>query len=191
MNGVNGAVIMRGSDRIVSAGSEALVPISATAGTFSDITIFGSPGKAGVVVQFPRLNVQSSLYSEYRWRGCTVRYRSFCGSGTAGRVALAATYDPDSDTQFTSIAEMLATVPHVTGSVWKDHSLNVPCSPSTFQKNWYPCAPDATIPGADQTVPFVVIVGTDQGTAAADVGYLEIDWVIEFKNPIDPAINPV
>lgn len=187
-NGTDGVSRNMGTDRVMGASTEEFV-VTAGSGAFTVINLFMSPGIAGSVNQFPRLRILGSLYSEYRWVRCSVKYKPVVGTAAVGRVALAASYDPDSDTTPTVFRELLATTPHVSGPTYRNLTLNVPCSKNGFQKNWYPVAPDATIPDADSTVPFVVYVGTDQGVSGT-VGYLEIDWVIDFKNPIEPGINP-
>jgi len=159
------------------------------AGAPNFITVFLAPGLAGAANQFPRLNVMASLYSQWRWVSLTFRYRPICGSTQAGRIAMAATYNAASDVAATAVAELLDTMPHVTGSVWKNHSLVIPCGRDNFQLNWYPCSALLAVADADSTVPVAVQVGTDLGVAAA-IGTFEFDWVIEFKNPIAPAMNP-
>jgi len=188
-NGTNGMVRERGSDRIQGAGGERVVTTAAAAAV-TVFELFMAPGLAGAANQFPRLNAMANLYSEWRWVACTIRYKPICGSTTTGRIAMAATYNPASDVTATSIGELLETMPHVDGSVWRNHSLIVPCGRDNFQLNWYPCSVALATSDADATVPFAVIVGTDLGLAAS-VGTLELDWIIDFKNPISPALNPV
>lgn len=187
-NGTNGLVRERGSDRVDGAGGEVVVTtLAAAAPNF--ITLFLAPGLAGAANQFPRLNTMATLYSQWRWVACTVRYKPICGSTQTGRIVLAATYNAASDVAPTAVAELLDTVPHVAGSVWRNHSLVVPCGRDNFQLNWYPCSPLLAVADADSTVPIAVHIGTDLGVAAA-IGTLEFDWVIEFKNPISPNMNP-
>lgn len=189
-NGTNGVARLRGTDRFMAGGGAEQLIVTAASGAFTHQPLFMLPGTAGGTNQFPRLNALAALYSEYRWVSCTVRYKPVCPSTSPGRVVMSATYDPDTDVVPTVASQLLEAIPHVAGSVWRSHSLIIPCGRDNFQQNWYPCSEGSTTPTVDQTVPFVVQVGTDLGLEIS-VGYIEVDWIIDFKNPINSAMNPV
>jgi len=190
-NGTNGAIRMSGSDSLCSDSAGTELPIqTAAAGVYTGDIMYMYPGKTTSTIQFPRLNAIASLYSQFRWVACSVRYKPTCGTTTPGRVVMSASYDPKQDIAPTSVRQQLETIPHVNTMAYRGATLVVPCGRNNFQFNWYPVGQEATVPIPDnEYIPFVVTVGSDSGDVGA-VGFIEVDWVIEFKDPINPTLNP-
>ncbi len=190
-NGTNGVVRMVGSDSYCSGltGTEqTIVTAGAAAATFD--LLFMCPGQTGANIQFPRMNAIAKLYSLYRWVSATIRFKPSCGTTTPGRIIMSATYDPTGDSPPATMRSLLEAIPHTNGLVYRPTTLMVPCGRNNFQLNWYPVQLALTAPASDLSVPFVVNVGTDQGAGGATVGFIEVDWVLEFRNPISSAENP-
>ena len=132
---------------------------------------------------FPWLCMIAPSWERYRFKALTFSYKTSCSTTTAGDLALAIDYDAR-DPLPTSFGEFSSHEGCVTGNFYGN--LNCPTIIKNFDKRnrgWYLTAEDVKSTELAEFYGGSFEVYTSVAAAAAPVGKLYVDYVIELNNP--------
>lgn len=153
--------------------SERMATFASSGSSFQAVGLLINPGLAS---SFPWLSGHAELYDKYRFRKLRFRWIPILSATTSGNVILGFDYDPYDGVPNNSTT-MCALSYYSSGSIWDEIVLDIPC-----KDNIWRFTRGGPVGGDVKTYDFGTLYGSVDGTVAGSVGFIQVDYEIEFAH---------
>jgi len=155
---------------------------STTAGNIKTTRYPLNPGNNSL---FPRLNAMADLYQQWRFKHFRAIYRPVTAVTNSGVVGMCVDYDSSASPP-SSVASLMSNATSVIGPIYEPIVLDLDCR----HEKWYYTHNGNTSSGgalARQQDPGSLFFVSDKCVALQPLGFLSIDYEIEFLEPKPPS----
>jgi len=170
--------------KTLHAGVEPLAPVLTSTEDFKVVqTYYLNPGD---VVTFPRLSKIAHLYDNYRFRKLVFRYKTAVSTFANGRAYLAYDANVYDDNRQSTRSELLQ-LTHTEAAVYRDFRHAVPSNQlgtMRFCRDRTQWPPGITVDLKTYDLG-TLSVATEAVVGGGTVGFLEVEYEVEFLNPND------